>query len=367
MNRKVLFLILLFFSIVFSISADKRTENIDVFLVLDKSLSMVEEIESVKAYVSEKLIEKLLIPGDTFTLIPFFGKASVVYSGSITSSHDLKFLTKEIQEIKADGHFTDIGNALDTLKNTLKNKAQNSRRKYLLLITDGKQEAPPESIYYSPDHSFNHEFLKNVKIIQKEGWKIEILGIGTMSAAKELARELSGSYTEVSDGSTADEIEKKVGNFLGIVRIENKCTIKDLKKTGNGNLTFTLVSEEYKESVAITISKIFLTANGIDSINILNQPAIITVQPGKKETVSLNINVPLKDDSYNGEITFMFDKGNSFLPAVQKIQISSVANYSLILYIIVVVLLVAGITIFILRHHVPSKKDEDEEIGKVRR
>jgi hypothetical protein len=50
--------------------ADKRTENIDMFVVLDRSLSMdrsvngVKKIEAVKAYTASELIGSQLILGD---------------------------------------------------------------------------------------------------------------------------------------------------------------------------------------------------------------------------------------------------------------------------------------------------------------
>ena len=40
---------------------DDRDENIDVFIVLDKSLSMVEEIGSVRDYVQDTLVDEIII------------------------------------------------------------------------------------------------------------------------------------------------------------------------------------------------------------------------------------------------------------------------------------------------------------------
>ena len=41
---------------------------------------------------------------------------------------------------------------------------------------------------------FNHEFLANTKTIMQKGWKVMILGIGIDTAAKDLAKELQGTY-----------------------------------------------------------------------------------------------------------------------------------------------------------------------------
>lgn len=360
MNRKAIFFILFFFLVFFTLYGDERSENIDVYIVLDKSLSMVEEIKSVKTYVIDALVDKLLIPGDNFTLIPFFGKASVIFSGRISSKNDKIHLEKIVASLQANGHFTDIGNALDTLNGALKNTVKDNRRKYLLLITDGKQEAPPESKYYSPDHSFNHKFLENVKIIQKKGWKIEILGIGTESAAKELAEKLSGTYSEVSKRSTPEEIKKKIGDFLGTVRTKGSFVLKRHSKNGNAVLSFTLVSKGYDKPVDITIKGIRLVSDHLSKMNILSSPYTLTILPDSEKLYNLKVHVPVSKKGYNGELTFTFKSGVTFSPAVQNIYVEKVVNYALLLYTVLVAILLCGIIIYIVRHNVPRKDNKDE-------
>ncbi len=360
MNRKAIFFILLIFLEIFNLSADERTKNIDVYLVLDKSLSMVEEIGSVKAYTVTFLVKNLLIPGDTFTLIPFYGKAGVTFSGKITSPSDKIKLEKNIESIKANGHFTDIGNALDVLKKSLSQGASGTRRTYVLLITDGKQEAPPESKYYSPDHTFNHEFLKNVKIIQKKGWKIEILGIGTESAARELARDLSGNYTEISRDATPEKIAEKVGNLLGTISVDGPCTLEKPSRSGKAVLTFTLVSKGYKKDVALTIDAIRLNAAGITKSTILDAPSTITVPPESKKKVLLEVSVPVRREGYNAELTFVFGSNRTFVPSVQNVYINKVVNYSLVLYSIIALIVVGIAVIIITRRRKPSDSDEEK-------
>ena len=59
MKIRTFFLISLVFYLLlpFSALADEREEPIDVIIALDKSLSMVEEIEAVKEYVNTYLID----------------------------------------------------------------------------------------------------------------------------------------------------------------------------------------------------------------------------------------------------------------------------------------------------------------------
>ncbi len=359
MNKKVIFFILVYFLNIFTIFGDTRTRNIDVYLVLDKSLSMVEEIDSVKDYVSEKIIREILIPGDRFTLILFYGKAVVAYSGTVGSGGGKDLLLKKVASIKADGHFTDIGNALDMLKKVLAESEPSSRMKYLLLITDGKQEAPPESKYYSPDHTFNHEFLKNVKVIQKEGWKIEILGIGVESAARELAEKLSGTYREVPPDATSEEIAEAVGNLTGVVTVDNgKCTLKKVKKNGSALLEFSLSSSGYKDPVSIEVAKIIFDFPYGKGINILKSPFKVTVPPGGSTRVETEVELPAGKGPYDGEISFVFGSGESFSPGLMEISVPAVVNYLILLYILIAVSVAAAV--FILVRSRKGKSDDED-------
>lgn len=360
MNKKVIFLIILFFLGFFVMYGDTRTRNIDVYLVLDKSLSMVEEIESVKEYVEEKIVKEILMPGDNFTLILFYGKAVVVNRGPVVSGENKNSIRKIVESIEADGHFTDIGNALDKLAETL-DSGTGGRRKYLLLITDGKQEAPPESKYYSPDHSFNHEFLKNVKIIQKKGWKIEILGIGVESAAKELAEKLSGSYSEVPENASSEDIEKSIGDFLGTVTAADSLILGRPKKDGRTELEITLTSKDYKSDVTVTIDKILLNSPYSKGLNILQNPVSIKLVPDTEKKISLPVSLPPKKESYNAELSFLFSKGESFSPAVYQVSIPAVVNNSLLVYSIIAGVVILIIVVFIIRTRKPADNDEDKK------
>ena len=235
---------------------DERTENIDVFVVLDKSLSMVEEIEAVKSYVNESIVREVLMPGDFLVLIAFYGQAERLIVQQMNNQADRAKFEKEVGAILANGRFTDIGNALDALRSAIDEFRHEERRGYLLLITDGKQEAPPESRYYSEDGSFNHAFLENTRTIQKEGWKIHILGIGTASAAKEIAEELSGTYTEITEEPTQELLEKTTEEFLGRIEVAGTPSLKPVGKSGKSELSMDISSVMYESVRSVTIRQV---------------------------------------------------------------------------------------------------------------
>ncbi len=249
------FCILLFCGSLF-LSADDRTENLDLFVVLDKSLSMEEEISTVKQYVVESLVDEILIPGDFFVLIQFFGEAQVVIATSIEDQGQKNSIMEDVRAIQADGSFTDIGNALDALRAAIETYRHEEHREYLLLITDGKQEAPPQSKYYSPDGTFNHAFLENTKEIQKEGWSIHVLGIGAGSAAKDIAEELAGVYTETSEDPTVEELESKTKDLFGTITLAGTLYVHPVDAAGESRLVFSLAAAGWSESQTVTIESI---------------------------------------------------------------------------------------------------------------
>src|SRR4030065_2188205 len=87
------------------ISADVRTEPIDVIVALDKSLSMVEEIGAVVEYVNTYIIDQLLIPGDYFLVLAFYGSADIPVAMRITGDADKQKAKQAEAALGAHGRF----------------------------------------------------------------------------------------------------------------------------------------------------------------------------------------------------------------------------------------------------------------------
>src|SRR6056297_424641 len=56
------FILIVFFASgsVYSVNAESRTGNLDLFVLIDRSLSMVEEFSAVQSYVNGQVLEDLL-------------------------------------------------------------------------------------------------------------------------------------------------------------------------------------------------------------------------------------------------------------------------------------------------------------------
>ncbi len=302
------------------LAADDRTEPIDVMLALDKSLSMEEEIQAVKEYVDGYIIDQLLIPGDFFLVVAFYGETKVPIAMTIDGPEDKEKARQAIDDLLADGRFTDIGNALDVLQKEVEKYGHPGRRKYLLLMTDGIQEAPPDSKYWSPDGTFNHAFLQNAKVIQKKGWKIHILGIGTEQTAKELAQELSGEYTEVPQGATEEQMIEQTRNLLSTLDLTGPVEMRPVGLGGRSRLQLSVESKGYSEPKNIRIRQVMLAVPDHEPMQILPEPAEITVSPQSVEPVAFPVRVQgFSPGDYEGSLQFMFD-GEGFIPVVTTVQ-----------------------------------------------
>lgn len=298
---------------------DKRVDNIDVILAVDKSLSMADnqKMESVKRYIDSWLLDEVIIPGDFLVVIAFYGKAEVIVSKIVKDEADKKQIKSLIRGIRGNGRFTDIGNALDVMKEQTEKYSSDGKKKFMLLMTDGKQEAPPSSKYYSPSGTFNHEFLNNTKTIQKTGWKVQILGIGTDTAAKELAKELQGSYGEITQTLTPENLKAQTENLLGSVAISSEPRLAPVGPGGASSLTLTLSSEGYSKEATVSVSGVDVRVGGRNVGNVLKSPRTFAVAPSGKTTVTIPLAFPpgSEPETGRGTLSFSFAAGERFTPS----------------------------------------------------
>jgi hypothetical protein len=140
-----------------------RSGSLDVVLLLDKSLSMASCFEEAKNYAAGNVLGAILIPGDRLIVETVYGKVDRLVTATISSEEDKAKAIRAIRQVKADGKFTDLGAALDAAKKDLDELGQNDRPKYVLLITDERQEAPKGSPYQATDYKLKHPSLAYVK------------------------------------------------------------------------------------------------------------------------------------------------------------------------------------------------------------
>jgi Mg-chelatase subunit ChlD len=368
-NRSLFLLVVFLIISVFSY-ADKRTENIDIILALDESLSMGEELkmDAVVRYTNTWLLDDVLIPGDYLVVIAFYGKAEVLISETVNDEATKQKIKAKIAQIRGNGRFTDIGNALDAMKAQMDKYKDNGRKKFVLMMTDGIQEAPPYSKYYTNRTKYNYEFLENTKTIQRQGWKIEILGIGPEADVKDLAAQLQGSYAQITDtGSlSVDAIKAQTENLLGTIKLEDGVGVVRVGIGGAASIGCTLKSEGYSQPVTVTVTGVEIRLPSQTVSNALESP--IGIDVGAEGTTRARIPVRLPADmaagKYDGSIAFSFASGEVFNPSEVKAEFvvnSLVENYwwlalialaALAVLVILIIFLIRFFTARPLRFHI---------------
>ncbi len=199
----LLFVICILCSTQFIFSLE-RTEPVDLYLIIDKSLSMDEtnSFEPMKDWLCNKFLKKCIAMEDFITVFIFYGESKVVFSETIKSQEDLDRLINLIMEQKADGPFTDIGAVLDNAKKRL-DLTPSDRMRVTLLFSDLIQEASYSSKYAGTYYDFADKYLSTDRIVYHEGNSEQ--GIGSWY---EIA------VRTASDKSVADMAKKIYNNIV---------------------------------------------------------------------------------------------------------------------------------------------------------
>ncbi|MBU0929037.1 MAG: VWA domain-containing protein [Spirochaetes bacterium] len=165
-------------------------------MLIDTSLSMADAIEAAKSYAASDIIGRLVVPGDWVAILRFYGKTELVWQGGISGEPDIAAIVRSLNELKADGRFTDIGSALDDMDKLIADRGHPDRPKYILLLTDERQEAPKGSSYYSPTYEARHPLLEYVKKVDMGRFRVITIGYGLSARVELEARSLMTTLTE---------------------------------------------------------------------------------------------------------------------------------------------------------------------------
>jgi hypothetical protein len=169
---------------------DERSGSLDVILLLDKSLSMAPYFSKAKEYAAGTVIGSIVVPGDRLIVEAVYGKVDRLVKADIASEADKAAAIRSIRDVKADGRFTDLGKALDTAKKDLDELGRPERPKYVLMITDERQEAPAGSPYQAKDYKLRHPSLEYVKKIDLGEFRAIVVGLQVKDKVAQAAPEV---------------------------------------------------------------------------------------------------------------------------------------------------------------------------------
>ncbi len=178
-------------------SADTRTGNLSMYLLIDRSLSMKQEIGAVKSYLEQSVADSVLQSGDFVYALAFYGDTQFLLQGRIGSDFSVEELMRELTALEANRHYTDIGSMLDFFERDFESTAAPpTDHPYILLLSDNYHEGPPGSPYPGKTHNLEHPLLVPRKEISMKGWKISTLGITVEEKARRFAAEITAAWNQ---------------------------------------------------------------------------------------------------------------------------------------------------------------------------
>jgi len=113
---------------------DKRSVPLDLYLVIDCSESINSVKGDVLAWVSSKIVDRLLIEGDKVTIWSAGDSARIIYNGEISASGGKQEITNLLQNLVTNGKTADFPGALRDLAPRVSQTSQN-RLSYSVIIT----------------------------------------------------------------------------------------------------------------------------------------------------------------------------------------------------------------------------------------
>ena len=195
MNKRAILVFLLVTSLA-GIYAETRSANIDFVLLVDTSLSMADAIGEARQFAAGEIVGRLVEPGDWVAIVRFYGKSEIVWKGDVSGEADIATMIRSLHNLEANGRYTDIGAALDSMDALILERGHPERPKYILLLTDERQEAPKGSSYYSSDYTVSHPLLEYVKRVDKGMFRVITIGYGLSAKIEGEARSLMTTLSE---------------------------------------------------------------------------------------------------------------------------------------------------------------------------
>ncbi len=118
-----------------------------------------------------------------------------------------------------------------------------------------------------------------------------ILGIGTETAAKDLATTVSGSYTEITGKVSRGALTQSAGGLFGAVALKGGVQVAPVGPDGSSSLAFTL-KPSLQGDTSITINRIDARIGNAPPSPVLSTPMTIAVKKGADQAAKVAVRFP---------------------------------------------------------------------------
>ncbi|MBA7713918.1 hypothetical protein ES703_122929 [subsurface metagenome] len=189
---------------------------------------MEDFFEEIRAYINEIILRQLLVSKDYLYLYTFAGSTEDILAATIDLPGDYDQVGAKILALEADGSYTDIGRALETLDRRLARTFPH-RKTIVFFITDGEHKPPPTSPYNGVNIYADGAF-DAYEVLKQGDYKVMVLSIGAQTAGRELVGPLGGEYIEVTSDLTAEALNKLLSDFINDIELIVPSNIGRIRK-----------------------------------------------------------------------------------------------------------------------------------------
>lgn len=169
-----------------------RKNPVDIFLMVDKSLSMAMQgkFDSICKWIKDEFVNDSVIYLDNIIIYSFYENVEKLLTITINNDNDKQKVIDVITSIKPDGKYTDIGKMLDIIREETEKRKHDNRYKVLILMTDLVQDAPWTSRYAGKQELFKSPYLQYARIIKHDLWYEIIFDIDSTDRVEKRTQEL---------------------------------------------------------------------------------------------------------------------------------------------------------------------------------
>ncbi len=334
------------------------TANDDFIIILDQSGSMREKVPGspglgyepvenrLAAYKSKGAADaitfaarSMLRRGDHLTVITFGDKSLVFLSQQIGYEHERDVISRHIRGLQFNDRKTDIPDSLVKAADLLSSLKTPERRKIVIMITDGVNDPPDDSLYLRPDiQTKTYGQLRDT--IQSNKWNVFLVGLGreTGDNIHEIARKLglTESSTKIVENiQNSREVSDKLTEiFKGLQEARVETEKKDIRLKLIPGLFGGYESKEdilslmsfYGGEVEVKLdSTLPVSITGSDDLKITASPLNIKLSPRHPGNLNLKVSFTGKrpdEGRVTGNYVFQFAESSTpFYPHAGTVEI----------------------------------------------
>ncbi len=275
-----------------------ESDAADVIVLLDVSQSALPYFQDVTDYVVSSVVKDYLRYGDTFHLLSFGETTQSEIAQRMSSEADVKSVLGRLYLLYPLARYSDLVGALGYLYQYTADLPE-SRRKVVVVITDGVHNPPPSSSTFGlPPDKVQAEIEAAAARIRANGWPVNIIKL-PFPKPGEPGAPSSGS-AEAQGKSYIESVAKALGAEVSEFSRDGKADIAR-KSLALPSAAFPgpLGKKDYSFSFPLKLS------NGSDSpvgleldrvrlgdADILTKKAFLTLQSGRTGTLDVPVLIP---------------------------------------------------------------------------